>query len=184
MTCEKCGCLFTASRKKKKYVYYYCTNGRGGCSEHNHYLKEEEVIKRMSKVFDYMKVNEDEIEMMHQNSLELLVNNNPDAREYLEARSNLLNELKRFENRKEELFNLLLDKTITKTDYDFREDVIKKEIGCFNAALEKLENEQEVTLTEKDLELTKELFLSPKKQKKAFLKVSLDDKRKLLSKLL
>jgi len=34
------------------------------------------------------------------------------------------------------------------------------------------------------VELTKELFLSPKKQKKAFLKVSLDDKRKILSKLL
>lgn len=36
-------------------------------------------------------------------------------------------------------------------------------------------------LTEKDLELTKEFFLSPKKHKKAFLKVSLDDKRKMIS---
>jgi len=184
MTCEKCGCLLTASRKKKKYVYYYCTNSRGGCSEHNHYLKEEEVIKALSGVFDRLLIDEDEIERMYENSKELLINNNPDRREYLEARNSLLDEVRRQENRKEELFNLLLDKTITKEDYDSREETIKNEIKCFNEALEKLENEQEVTLTEKDLELTKELFLSPKKQKKEFLKVSLDDKRKILSKLL
>ncbi len=184
MTCEKCGCLLTASRKKKKYVYYYCTNSRGGCSEHNHYLKEGEVISALSGVFDRLLIDEDEIERMHENSKELLINNNPDRREYLEARNNLLDEIKKQENRKEELFNLLLDKAITKEAYEAREETIKAEIKCFNEALEKLENEQEVTLTEKDLELTKELFLSPKKQKKAFLKVSLDDKRKILSKLL
>lgn len=184
MTCEKCGCLLTACRKKKKYVYYYCTNGRGKCEEHNHYLKEEEVIKTLSGVFDNLVISEDEIEMMHHNSIELLINHNPDRQEYLEAKNNLLNEIKRQENRKDELFNLLLDKSITKEDYEAKESIIKKEVKDFNEALKKLENEQEVVLTEKDLELTKELFLSPKKMKKAFFKVSLDDKRKMLSQLL
>jgi site-specific DNA recombinase len=184
MTCEKCGCLLTASRKKNKYVYYYCTNGRGGCSEHNHYLKEEEVIKQMSKVFDYMKVDEDEIEMMHANSLELLVNNNPDRREYLEAKRGLENELKRFENRKDELFNLLLDKSITKEEFETKEVAIKNEIKNFENSLKKLEDEQEVVLTAETLELTKKLFLSPKLMKKSFFQVSLDDKRKMLSKIL
>jgi uncharacterized protein YqgQ len=184
MTCAKCGCLLTATRKKNKYVYYYCTNGKGGCSEHNHYLKEDEVIKQMSKVFDYMKVDEDEIEMMHQNSLELLVNNNPDRREYLEAKRGLENELKRFENRKDELFNVLLDKSISKEEFETKELMIKNEINNFTKALKKLDDEQEVVLTAETLELTKKFFLSPKLMKKAFFKVNLDDKRKMLSKIL
>jgi DNA invertase Pin-like site-specific DNA recombinase len=184
MSCEKCGCLLTACRKKKKYVYYYCTNGRGGCSEHDHYLKEDEVIKTLGNVFDRLLVNEDEVEMMYHNTKELLINNNPERHEYLEARNDLLSEIKRQENRKDELFNLLLDKSITKESYKAKESVIKTEIKCFKEALEKLEDEQEVVLTESTLELTKEFFLSPKKMKKAFFKVSLDDKRKMLSKIL
>ncbi|NCB21085.1 MAG: recombinase family protein [Clostridia bacterium] len=181
MTCAKCGCLLTASRKKKKYVYYYCTNARGNCSEHNHYLREDEAIKALSEVFDRLVISEEMVEIMYQNSLEFFINNNPERREYLEAKQGLENELRRYENRKDELFNLLLDKTITKEDYELREKTIISEINNFTSALKKLENEQEVVLTEKDLELTKEFFLSPKKQKKAFLKVSLDDKRKMLS---
>lgn len=184
MSCEKCGCLLTASRKKKKYVYYYCTNSRGGCSEHNHYLKEEEVINVLAGVFDRIVVSEDLVEEMYDNTKELLIHNNPDAREYLEAKSNLLNDLKRFENRKDELFNLLLDKSISKEEFEIKELVIKNEIINYKKAIENLENEQEITLTEKDLELTKGFFLSPKKMKKAFFKVSLDDKRKMLSKIL
>jgi len=40
MTCAKCGCLLTASRKKKKYVYYYGghTGRRNGFfSEYDYY---------------------------------------------------------------------------------------------------------------------------------------------------
>jgi len=126
MTCAKCGCLLTASRKKKKYVYYYCTNGRGGCSEHNHYLKEDEAIHALSEVFDKLVIDEDEIERMHDNTRELLINNNPERREYLEAKQGLENELRRYKNRKDELFNLLLDKTITKESYEERENRVFK----------------------------------------------------------
>ncbi len=184
MTCAKCGCLLTASRKKKKYVYYYCTNGRGGCSEHNHYLKEDEAISALSEVFDKLVIDEDEIERMHDNTRELLINNNPERREYLETKQGLENELRRYKNRKDELLNLLLDKTITKESYEEREKNILVEINNFNESLKKLENEQEVILTEKDLELTKNFFLSPKNMKNEFLKTSLENKRKMLSGLL
>ena len=184
MTCAKCGCLLTASRKKKKYVYYYCTNGRGGCEEHNHYLREDEAIKTLGNIFDYITIDEDKVEMMYHNTKELMINNNPDRQEYLETKNHLLNEIKRQENRKEELFNLLLDKTIAKEDYEIKENIIKNEIKNLNEALEKLENEQEIVLTESTLELTKKFFLVPKQMKKAFFKVSLDDKRKMLSNIL
>lgn len=184
MTCAKCGCLLTASRKKKKYIYYYCTNGRGGCSEHNHYMREDEAIKTLSKVFDYITIDEDKVEMMYHNTRELMVNNNPDKREYLETRNHLLNEVKKQENRKDELFNLLLDKSIVKEAYEAKLEIIDNEIKNLNDALKKLEDEQEVVLTESTLELTKKFFLAPKLMKKAFFKVSLDDKRKMLSNIL
>ncbi len=109
--------------QEEKYVYYYCTNGRGGCSEHNHYLKEDEAISALSEVFDKLVIDEDEIERMHDNTRELLINNNPERREYLEAKQGLENELRRYKNRKDELFNLLLDKTITKESYEEREKI-------------------------------------------------------------
>ena len=151
------------------------------CSEHNNYLKEDGAIHALSEVFDRLVVSEEMVEIMHQNSLEFFINNNPERREYLEAKQGLENELRRYKNRKDELFNLLLDKTITKEAYEEREKSILSEINNFTCALKKLEDEQKVVLTEKDLELTKEFFLSPKKHKKAFLKVSLDDKGKMIS---
>jgi len=47
--------------------------------------------------------------------------------------------------------------------------------------LEKLENEQPFCLMEKDLERTKDFFLHPKKLKKAFFKVDLNDKLKMVA---
>jgi len=184
MVCAKCSCLLTATRKKKRYVYYYCTNGRGHCSEHNHYLTEKEVITALSGVFDRMYIDEDEIERMHDNSLELLVNNNPNNQEYLEAKNNLLNEIRKRELRQNELFNLRLDKKISPEDYEAKEIIIKNEIKDFNDALKKLKNEQEVVLTKETLELTKKFFLAPKSMKKAFFKISLDDKQKMLNQIL
>jgi len=184
MVCAKCSCLLTATRKRKRYVYYYCTNGRGHCSEHNHYLTEKEVITALSGVFDRMYIDEDEIERMHDNSLELLVNNNPNNQEYLEAKNNLLNEIRKRELRQNELFNLRLDKKISPEDYEAKEIIIKNEIKDFNDALKKLKNEQEVVLTKETLELTKKFFLAPKSMKKAFFKISLDDKQKMLNQIL
>ncbi len=184
MICANCGCLLTATRKKKRYVYYYCTNGRGGCSEHNHYLTEKEVINALSGIFDRMYIDEDEIERMHDNSVELLINHNPDNQEYLESKNHLLNEIRKRENRKEELFNLRLDKKISSEDYETKEAIIKNEIKEFNDSLKKLENEQEVVLTKEALELTKKFFLAPKSMKKAFFKISLDDKQKMLNQIL
>lgn len=78
----------------------------------------------------------------------------------------------------------MLDKSISKEEFETKELVIKNEIKNFEKALKKLEDEQEVVLTKETLELTKKFFLSPKLMKKSFFQVSLDDKRKMLSKIL
>jgi hypothetical protein len=181
MLCEKCGCLLTATRKKGKHIYYYCTNGRGGCEEHKSYLTEKEVINILAEIFDHLIISEELVEQMVYNSRELFVKNNPDRHEYLEAKNHILNELKKREDRKDELLNLLLDKTISKDKFEAKQVVLKNEIKSLNEDLEKLENEQPFCLTEKDLERTKDFFLHPKKMKKAFFKVDLNDKLKMVA---
>ncbi len=181
MLCEKCGCLLTATRKKGKHIYYYCTNGRGSCEEHKSYLTEYEVINILAEIFDHLIISEELVEQMVYNSRELFVKNNPDRQEYLEAKNHILNELKTREDRKDELLNLLLDKTISKENYEAKLVVLKDEIKSLNDDLEKLENEQPFCLTEKDLERTKDFFLHPKKLKKAFFKVDLNDKLKMVA---
>ena len=184
MLCEKCGCLLTATKKKGKHIYYYCTNGKGSCNEHKDYITEKEAINILADIFDHLVISEELVEQMIHNSRELLIKNNPDRREYLEAQNHILNELKTRENRKDELFNLLLDKAISKDEFEAKQVVLKNEIKELNDNLKKIENENNNLLTEKDLELTKEFFLSPKKLKEAFFKVSLDDKRKMLAQTL
>ena len=43
LTCQNCGCKLTASLKKGKYSYYYCTNGKGQCNQHKHYLNDSQI---------------------------------------------------------------------------------------------------------------------------------------------
>ena len=179
MLCEKCGCLLTASQKKG-HVYYYCTNGRGGCDEHKSYITEKEAINILAEIFDHLVVSQELVERIHENT-KLMLKQNPDGQEYLTAQHHLLNELKKRENRKDELFNIFLDKTISREDFELKQVVLKQEIEQLNNDLAKLKNEQNNLLTENDLELTKKFFLSPRKLKKAFLKVSLEDKRKMLN---
>ena len=180
MVCEKCGCSLTASKKKGKHVYYYCTNSRGNCAEHKSYITEKEMINILAKVFDHLVISDDLVERMHNNSLELLVKGSPEQQEYLEAKDNLLNELQKRASRKDVLFDLLLDKSIGKDNFEAKKAIIEKEIEALNEDLEKLENEKNICLTEEDLERTKNFFLDLKKLKNAFLKVNLSDKRKML----
>ena len=62
MTCHKCGCLMTAM-EKKGFVYYYCTNGKGQCEEHRHYLSSEKAEQTLSAIFEKIKFDNDLIDL-------------------------------------------------------------------------------------------------------------------------
>ncbi len=69
MTCEKCGCALTASLKKG-HAYYYCTNGKGICSEHKTYMRENTLYPIVASLMEKLNIDEEAIEMMHQSAKE------------------------------------------------------------------------------------------------------------------
>lgn len=59
LSCHVCGCKMTAALKKGKYRYYYCTNGKGKCTEHKHYLEEKSLHPLFNPVFEAINLNEE-----------------------------------------------------------------------------------------------------------------------------
>lgn len=70
-TCAKCGCVLTAS-KKKGHDYYYCTNGKKVCSEHEHYLRSEDLDRYLVDLFDKVAVDEEWIDIVYEASKQKL----------------------------------------------------------------------------------------------------------------
>lgn len=64
MNCASCGCLLTAT-KKKGHVYYYCTNGKGNCSQHTKYLRDESADKLVASVFQEIGFCEEDVEIAY-----------------------------------------------------------------------------------------------------------------------
>ncbi len=65
MTCNVCGCLITAF-KQKGFVYYYCTNGKGKCEQHKHYLKKEKAETLLASIFPKIKLDPEFIELCYE----------------------------------------------------------------------------------------------------------------------
>ena len=63
LTCDVCGCMFTADTKKG-YQYYYCTNGKGRCDEHKAYLRGEYVDELLSRLFACLHFDEELIALL------------------------------------------------------------------------------------------------------------------------
>ncbi|HNX11228.1 MAG TPA: recombinase family protein, partial [bacterium] len=102
LKCAKCGCQLTASKKKGRLTYYYCTNGKGNCGEHKAYLKEEDLSKELSGVFDDLLFDEELIELVYQAKLE---EQDKSLSYFDESINSLKGRLKTLEERK----NALLD---------------------------------------------------------------------------
>ena len=65
LTCEMCGCMLTASLKKG-HQYYYCTNGKGSCTAHKKYMREEYLYEKVGDLFKGLAFTERKIELMYQ----------------------------------------------------------------------------------------------------------------------
>jgi len=180
LKCAKCGCQLTASKKKGRLVYYYCTNGKGGCEEHKAYLKEEDLSKELSGVFDDLLFDEELIEVVYQAKLE---ERGKSLSYFDESINSLKSRLKTLEERKNALLDGYLDKTITQADYEAKNKVINSEAVDIKKSLEELEAKKKGQ--DKDtLEQIKNVFLEPKRMKKDFKSITPEKQRDMLISLL
>ena len=180
LKCDTCGCVFTATKKKGKHIYYYCTNGKGKCDEHKTYLKEEDVSKELIKIFDHVIISERLINMCYQVNKAKLGQSN----EYLEqAKQSIQTTIKKAEERKNKLLDLLLDESIAQEVYDQKEIALNNEIVQLKKDLYEL-NKQKNQTSEKTLELIKSVFLYPIQAKFEFEKAKNTELEKTVKSLL
>ena len=182
MVCAKCGCLYTASKKKGKHIYYYCTNGKKKCDKHKSYLKEDEAVKLLANAFDRLSFPTEMINLMYEASQDK-IKQASDNHDYLKAKNELLRQLSLRENRQAELFNLLLDKTINKDDFEAKRLTLAKEIESLNNDLKKLEK-QNKPMDLITLEQIKTLFLSQQAMKNKFLTSNPTRQREIIKNIL
>ena len=142
MVCARCGCLYTASKKRGKHIYYYCTNGKNKCEEHKSYLKEDDAIKMLADVFERLTFPEEAINLMYEASLDKLKQES-ENNDYLKTKNELSKQLRIRADRQAELFNLLLDKAISKEDFEAKGKTIADELNSLNEELKSLENKNQ-----------------------------------------
>ncbi len=180
LKCAKCGCQLTASKKKGRLTYYYCTNGKGNCGEHKAYLKEEDLSKELSGVFDDLLFDEELIELVYQAKLE---EQDKSLSYFDESINSLKGRLKTLEERKNALLDGYLDKTIAQADYEAKNKIINSEAVDIKKSLEELEARKKGQ--DKDtLERIKNVFLEPKRMKEDFKSFTPDKQRDMLISLL
>ena len=179
MTCHKCGCLLTAM-EKKGFVYYYCTNGRGKCEAHKHYLRSENAEKVLSSIFPKIQFDREFIDICYNADQE---KNKTDEKYSETIKSNLENRLKFLAERELQLLDVQLTGKYTQSTIQTKLEVLNKEAADINQQLKKMEKQGPKTIW-RTLERTKEVFLTPHSAEKDFIDGDNFKKHQVLEKLL
>ncbi len=113
ITCANCGCRITAERHKKKYSYYSCTNSRGTCKRE--YVREKTILEPVYEVFRNLQLTDTQLEEIKEGIKESYKSK---SKYHKQAIRGLRNEYDALQRRADSMFELLLDKSITKEVYD------------------------------------------------------------------
>jgi hypothetical protein len=176
LKCASCGCALTASLKKG-HDYYYCTNGKGNCTQHKSYLRENDVYKMVAEKLDCLAFSEAKIEMMYNAAKEKMEREGGETAQNLKQLNTLLHSLTEKESK---LLDAFLAEQIEKDLYDKKTGEIRHE----RIALKKQIRDIEAGQPAFTLEPTKEVFLQGSRAKKEFLEASETKKRTIVEKLL
>ncbi|MEI7719888.1 MAG: recombinase family protein [bacterium] len=112
--CANCGCLMTPERKKGYLIYYSCTNARGVCKRL--YIPEQTLLKPVQSVFEAFEAMPKEVE--ERLLSELRASNEGEVEYHKKELVRIRAEYDRTQTRANSLMDLLIDKSITKDDYD------------------------------------------------------------------
>ena len=177
-TCAKCGCMLTAT-KKKGHDYYYCTNGKGSCSEHEHYLRSESLDDFIVFLLDKIAVDEDWIEIVYEASKQKLKNNRS---EIYQSKETFLKQLESIQKKQSMLLDSFVSMTTPKEIYASKMKDLRDEEISIKEQLSKIESKED-----KDqviLDKIRDLFLDASKLKEAYLNGDPEKRNTIANKLL
>ena len=176
--CGHCGCAFTATRKKG-HDYYHCTNGKGGCREHEHSLRGEVLDGVVATVLEDIQFRPEMIEMAYLASKEK-TNLNENYRQ--SSLDNITKQLEFVTKKRSKLLDSHLTDLITNDVYESKMKELGNEETSLKQQFKQVENKFKTSVS--TLEPTKEVFLSANRAKNDFLNSQNDKKREVLENLL
>ncbi len=130
--CKNCGCLITAEIKKGKFVYYSCTNAKHICKRV--YIPEKELLKPVYEVLDAFQNITEEMQKKVVNELKQV--NEAEVAFHDKEIKRIQSEYNLTQAKLDNLLNLLIDKSITKTDYDKKFEELKDKQSRLGVELE------------------------------------------------
>lgn len=176
LTCEKCGCMLTASLKKG-HQYYYCTNGKGSCTAHKKYMREDSLYKLVGGLFENLAFSERKIELMYKAAKTKAAHDGSETTQSVEVLRKRLNALPERESR---LLDTFLAEQTTQELYNKKSAELKHERIDLQNQIKTLEMGQPAFT----LEPTKQVFLQGSRATKEFLESGEEKKRAIVEKLL
>lgn len=174
-TCKDCGCLYSPEIKKGRLIYYSCTNAKRICKRV--YVPENEILKPVYEVLEAFET----IPMSVQERLidELRKTNEVEVEYHKHEIARINAEYTRVQTRADNLLDLLIDKSITKDEYDKKLQELKDRQYKLTIELE------EHTKADHDYKTTISTVLNLSRQaKKIFENSEVEEKRAFLNFLL
>ncbi|MFZ2193542.1 MAG: recombinase family protein [Candidatus Moraniibacteriota bacterium] len=179
MTCNKCGCLLTAM-EKKGFTYYYCTNGKGKCDEHKHYIRSEKAEKILASIFKKIQFDSNFIDLCYKADSE---KNQKDNAFFKTVKANLEKRLETLSQQQLRLLDIQLIGNYATSTIEAKLVAFNKETAEIKQQLKELEK-QSLEIGVRTLEQTKKVFLSAYLQEKDFIEGDDFKKNKVLEKIL
>ncbi len=178
ITCENCGCMYTASLKKGN-DYYYCTNGKGACSAHKKYMRENELYIKILPILKSLIWDRELVEIVYESVKE---QSGVDNKYFEETLNNLNTMLKTLLERESKLLDAFLDSSINKETHDQKSLEIQNSIFQTKQSVKEIEGKKDELYS--TLEPTRKLFLDCIDWANDFLEINPEKKHEVVKKVL
>ena len=177
LTCSVCGCKITADKAKQKYVYYHCTNGKGACDQHKHYISEQTVETLFTSFLKDHNINEELATLSLEVYKEDLTRTNKFV---IQHEISQKEEIKKIETNLQRLLEMRLSDEIDKEMFEKG----KEKLLADKRSLEENPNSKSLEDIETTFELLNMIKVRACNLQKVFKKGDSDVKRDLLNSLL
>jgi hypothetical protein len=176
--CAKCGCMLTASNKKG-HDYYYCTNGKGVCFEHKHYLRSEDLDQKVISLLDKVVVNEKWVNIAYEASKAKLKERRYKAGDIKET---LLKQLENVRKKQSILLDSFVSMTTPKEIYASKMRDLNNEEISIKEELHKIELKE--NRDEAIADKIREVFLEASRSKEEYINGTPEKRNTIANKLL
>lgn len=162
-----------------KCDYYYCTNGKGICTSHKSYVRENALYEQLLPILKKLAWDEEEVELLYLAAKE---DAGKKSDYFNKTLATLNQELTTLLERQNKLLDTFLDGSVSKEIYDQKNLLIENQKVALKKQITEVENKSKASVS--TLEPTKKLFLDCISWANEFLNLPPEKKQNIAHELL